>query len=248
MRNKKYKKKNKKAMGCIISFFVLFLIFIACQILVPREAGKEKVTIIGLNDEETSILIESSQKQRKLYNTMEEVIENNKEKSDKYICNVHNFNHRDTKILVNIMEEEGKIYVVHSIFFLENNKISSSIMKYRTNLKNGYKLPFFNHKYTEKDKVAQYILKSTQSEAMFKYGNGGKPLYYGISNKKEINSMKILGQKPTDIIPFEYDGQIYYYWYFEGISFVDEIRQRIHKEEFSLEELEMALEIEYVGD
>lgn len=239
-------KKLKKVKIVFISFLMVLLLCIAYQILIPRDAGKEMVTIIELDKEAISLLISASQKERILYNTINQAIVHDKTKDIKYISDIKSFDNKDTKIRVKLIEQSGEVSVTHLIFFLEDNKISSSFMERQTSLKYGYDYPFLNLTYTEEEKIAQFILNGTRDETLYEYTNEGRPLYHGISDKKNIYNMKILDKKPTDIIPFEYESNIYYYWYFEGVSFVDEISHRINKDEFTLEELEKVLEIKYV--
>ena len=60
--------------------------------------------------------------------------------------------------------------------------------------------------------------------------------------------MRILGDAPTNIISFEYDGTTYFYWYYESISFLDKVRGKVDFSSITLGEIEEILDIHFIRE
>lgn len=55
--------------------------------------------------------------------------------------------------------------------------------------------------------------------------------YFGVSEDAGVKDMKVLGIRPTGVIPYAYEGQTYYFWYYEGLDVVGYLLSR---DDFSL--------------
>ena len=44
--------------------------------------------------------------------------------------------------------------------------------------------------------------------------------YFGVSTDPNIGNLSILGEHPTGIIDYTYEGTTYYFWYYEGLDIV----------------------------
>lgn len=55
--------------------------------------------------------------------------------------------------------------------------------------------------------------------------------YFGVSEDAGVKDMKVLGIRPTGVIPYAYEGQTYYFWYYEGLDIVGYLLSR---DDFSL--------------
>ena len=66
----------------------------------------------------------------------------------------------------------------------------------------------------DEDRVARDIVMSYVQEEMTSRVNGGIPLYYGVGVGNPPNYISVLGQEPDGIVPFEFSGETYFFWYF----------------------------------
>lgn len=50
--------------------------------------------------------------------------------------------------------------------------------------------------------------------------------YYGVSTDPNIGNLSILGEHPTGIIDYTYEGTTYYFWYYDGLDIVGYLASR----------------------
>ena len=108
---------------------------------------------------------------------------------------------------------------MENFFFLKNEKqISYPIYKSYQEVKAS-----MAHKgmFYEEDRVARDIVQSYANDFTTRV-NGGNILYYGAGIDEKLKNLTILGYAPTEVIPFEYNKQTYYFWYYlEGVPFTE---------------------------
>lgn len=68
----------------------------------------------------------------------------------------------------------------------------------------------------DEDRVARDILMSYIQAETTAVINNGIPLYYGIGMGAPPGYIYILGETPDRVIPFEFDGEQYFFWYFSS--------------------------------
>ena len=66
------------------------------------------------------------------------------------------------------------------------------------------------------DRVARDIVYAYTREYETIKINGGIPLYYGIGVGDQPEQFSILGHEPDGIIPFEYRGEVFFFWYYRS--------------------------------
>lgn len=100
----------------------------------------------------------------------------------------------------------------HVLFKMEEGKVSSPLYYGVTGIKQSLgKTGMF---YDEEDRVVKDIDASYRSEGVTELANDGIPIYYGVCMEPEAKQLTILGQSPTDVIPFEWKDKTYYLWYY----------------------------------
>ena len=102
-------------------------------------------------------------------------------------------------------------------FFRKNdNKISYPIYMWHQDIISSRINPGI---FYEEDRVARDIVQSYANDFTTRV-NGGNILYYGAGLDAKLKNLTILGYTPTEVIPFEYNKQTYYFWYYlEDVPF-----------------------------
>lgn len=75
----------------------------------------------------------------------------------------------------------------------------------------------------DEDRVARDIVMAYVQKGVTSRVNGNIPLYYGVGVGPPPNYIFILGEEPDRIIPFEFSGEEYFFWYFTESSHFGEI-------------------------
>lgn len=98
------------------------------------------------------------------------------------------------------------------------------------------------------DSVAQSILDAYalgQSGGGDIYNEDGNEVYYGAGkSEEEVESLIIDGNSVDAVVPYDANGVMYYYWYYDKTDLADELKA-IDPSGYTLEEVENALDIEY---
>ena len=163
------------------------------------------------------------------YDSVERALAEYEQKDNiKIEMEIHRFMGKEAIVFVHLVKKDRSIQSSHEIMFIKDNKFyRPHSVTLSMGLVDGYKMSKFKQEYTEADKIAGFIDKGFFTDYILSYANDGKPIYYGIAENDNIYNLRILDNEPTGIMPFEYDGKTYYYWYYEGISFMEEIRGQV---------------------
>lgn len=100
----------------------------------------------------------------------------------------------------------------HALFNVSKGKISDPIYHWNTGIKAA--VTEFRSIYYEEDRVAKDIAGAYSKEEVTRLVNDGIPIYYGVGIEPKINQLTILGESPTEVIPFKYQDETYYLWYY----------------------------------
>jgi hypothetical protein len=71
--------------------------------------------------------------------------------------------------------------------------------------------------------AAYSITKSVLSQGILSNSNNGEETLVGYTTDPAIQNLTILGQPPTDIIEFEYQGETWYVWYYVGLGAIEHL-------------------------
>jgi hypothetical protein len=94
------------------------------------------------------------------------------------------------------------------------------------------------------DRVARDIVTANVWEPVTARINGGIPLYYGVGMGEPPKQFTILGHNPDHIIPFEYAGSNYFFWYYRSdYQFGEVFQQGIGNQSFTFSEVIELFEI-----
>lgn len=157
---------------------------------------------------------------------------------------IHRFDGEEAMTLIRLVKEEGVPKIRHDMIFIKEGQYSVPYGGiYSMNLIDGYRTDLFEGEYDENDKIAGFLCNGFWSENELSYANDGKPIYYGIATDSNIRNLRVSGEAPTDIIQFTYNNKTYYYWYYEGISFIDAVSNDMDYAAITLPEVERVLDI-----
>lgn len=100
----------------------------------------------------------------------------------------------------------------HALFNASKEKVSYPIYHWQT----GIKTAVTNTRkiYHEEDLAVKDIANSYGKEEVTRLVNDGIPIYYGVGIEPKTNQLTILGESPTEVIPFKYQDETYYLWYY----------------------------------
>lgn len=71
--------------------------------------------------------------------------------------------------------------------------------------------------FSDEDRIVRDIIMSYRAEHVTARVNGGIPIYYGIGVGTIPLRMSILGYEPDGIIPFIFQGNEYFFWYYRSM-------------------------------
>lgn len=77
--------------------------------------------------------------------------------------------------------------------------------------------------YEDLDRVGRDVLSDYAASSVTKDFNGGNTFYYGAGLGEEMQSLTILGEKPTEVVPVTFGEETYYFWYYLGDTGFDSV-------------------------
>lgn len=243
------KKVKKIILGSVIFCIFIFVSYIGFHALKPRNASTTPYKIVSLSEKQAQVLITRKKEQGEFYPTIEEALKLDEAKEGmKLSKEIHVFSGDDIEVHVVLGKERGTRYVNHYAVLKENGKVSGAIKRDYIHIDKEYKGFGFNLQYTQTDVVGWSVIDSILQENIFSYANNGNPLYYGVSKEKDIRNLWIMGQSPSNIIPFEFDGKTYYYWYYDNLNLTKELTGKMNFSDFTLNEMAELLDIKFIDD
>ena len=123
------------------------------------------------------------------------------------------FENEEYLLVIFAGKEWNKFHCLLNFIFRKNGeKVSYPIYSWSQSV-----VDYKGHKgiYFEEDRIAKDIVQSYTSGFTERINNG-QILYYGVGLEEKLQNLTILGYAPTEVIPFEYNTQTYYFWYYLG--------------------------------
>ena len=131
----------------------------------------------------------------------------------------------------------------HVSFYMENGKFSQP---YSSDWNFFYPTDTggFSYTYDFDDWIAELIIREcTYLDTVI--SESGNQVFYGVTdNEDAIRSMTIKGREPDEIIPFESEGEGYYFWYYTDLDIEAEL-ESIDYSRYTLGEVIELVEIRY---
>jgi len=115
----------------------------------------------------------------------------------------------------------GESYVSIFQFVLDEGKISFPIYSWGQGIESCASTP--RGRFSNEDRIARDIVWSYTKEHITERANGGIPIYYGVGIGKPPISISIFGYEPNRIIPFSYEGEDFFFWYYLHVTFFGEM-------------------------
>lgn len=249
--NKKKKniKEIKIIIGVIVFCIVGFISYLGFFLLIPKEQGEivHKVSFPSRVAEQKTVDLADE-----LYNfhpSLEEALQETQEFEEVEVFGeIHRFSNEKADILVMFGKKNNKNILMQYIFLKKEGLYSFAITRDQIPLNTGCRSFSANSVYTESDIIASNIKDSFSNDYLLSYINEEKPIYYGVAKEKEIYDLRILDRQPSNIIPFDFEGKTYYYWYYEGISFLEELNGKMSLKHFTLNEMTELLDIKFIDN
>ena len=206
---------------------------------------------VPLTDEMVLNWIKQHKKESPYYDSVEESMNIANQNYEREVVHedIWRFESDEAIILVQIVVEKIRPLLKHNVFFKSDLGFSVPYLGIpASSISEQYMSPLFARNLMEEVKIADFLTNSFIWELSFKYANQGKPIYYGIAEDENIYNLRILGDAPTNIIPFEYNGKIYFYWFYVDVNFLDEVRGKVDFSNMTLGEIVEILDIHFVQE
>ena len=247
-------KKNKLwiviliiVLSFLASIPIIFLVFAGLMIWidfnVPYDGSTQKITHrIDVDTCSNEIIT-------LYYDTIEEAIEaedesiiDERENEGLDINNIINSHYKDQYYFKNELVKWEDDDAVTSVFCAESDddemirvytfekkdgKYSNCIRMYAYELKNMITAKaLINKAELDFDEQIALDLMSSIWLNQASYANDGVMIPYGLTDNEDIYNLTIMGEEPTDIISFDYNGKTYYFWYFDSEMIDEQIRDK----------------------
>ena len=205
----------------VILFAVLYFIGINTTD-VPYSTQSELIITDGSLDEMMPI-DEEAIEDSKYYDSVQEASEARKSSSDAeqgYMCNIDEI----------IFQAESDGYVTIFYRSVKNEKVEGfTLAKFKKKVFDGKtKYAFLTCSFSESKKdswtvmgfeeLLKHILALSDYERDMSVYPGEKRFIWGNSKSESVFNLKIEGQEPTGIIPYECFGEQRYFWYYEDLQ------------------------------
>lgn len=102
--------------------------------------------------------------------------------------------------------------IYQALFNVVDGKISNPLYYWTTGVKAS--LFSFGDIYYEEDRIAKDIDNSYYNTDITNLANNAIPIYYGVGIEPKTKQLTILGESPTEVIPFKCQDETYYLWYY----------------------------------
>ena len=137
----------------------------------------------------------------------------------------------DAITLVSVYKNDTNKILTIDTFQKIDIKYSNDVAVNRYEVKNMITSKFLTKKgiYDFEEEIAQDLSYSCMYNQT-SFANDGVMMPYGLTDSEDIYNVTIMGEEPTDIIPIDYDGTTYYFWYFDSEAIDEKIREEIQGE------------------
>ena len=134
------------------------------------------------------------------------------------------FESDDCILAIFVVEVRNKMLCLQNFLFRKNEEKVSYPLYICNQYIKGYRVSVGI--FHEEDRVARDIVQSYANDFTARINNGNI-LYYGAGLDTKLKNLTILGYTPTEVIPFEYNKQTYYFWYYlYDVPFTDLLEKK----------------------
>lgn len=251
IKSKQLAKKVKCSLLFILIFStIIFIMYIAYHTFKPRVAGTEVYKVVSLSESQAQSIVKATKEKGEFYTTIEDAIIKKEAKNGmKLYEEIYTFTKdADMDIHVILGKKKGVRFLNLYATLKDNGKVSKSIRGANIRIDKEYWGIGYNLEYTKTDVIGWSITDSFLHDNMFAYANNGMPIYYGVAKEKDIYGLRILDEPPSNIIPFEFEEIVYYFWYYDDINIKEELKGKMDFNSFTLNEIAELLDIKFVDD
>ncbi|MDR2106251.1 MAG: hypothetical protein LBP24_02455 [Coriobacteriales bacterium] len=114
--------------------------------------------------------------------------------------------------------QRGRPYLAAYCLDKRQGRFSNPVFSRGTPLHPSDRLNGLGFHFSEIDYIASYINDSITAYDVYSRANSGQWTAVGITQDPGVYNMRILGEAPSDIYSFEFDGATYYAWCYKGID------------------------------